>query len=72
MSRVGMMTAVYFMALGYAIAKTGADEELRELAGDAYRKFVSTTVRLHRDAVTELTRQQLSSVADDVWEEAAP
>jgi uncharacterized tellurite resistance protein B-like protein len=45
----GMIAAAYFMAIGYALAKTGADEELREIAIESYRRLVKHTMQISRE-----------------------
>lgn len=46
----GIVAAAYFMTLGYAVARTGVDEDLRELASAGYRRLVAHTVTLAHDA----------------------
>ena len=42
------------MALGYAIAKTGADEELRELAAAGYKRLVAHTIALTEESMRNI------------------
>jgi hypothetical protein len=60
----GMIAACYFMALGYAIAKSGADEEIREIASVAYKRLVAHTVVLADHSRLELARQQAREVLE--------
>jgi hypothetical protein len=53
----GMIAAAYFMALGYAVAKTGVDEDLREIMAAGYKRLVSHTMALAEDAQAEKRRE---------------
>lgn len=63
----GLIFASYFIACGYVLAKTGADEELAALGRQAYGKLVAHTLSVAREA----QREARLEVRDRVVEELA-
>lgn len=49
----GIIAASYFMAIGYVIAKTGADEEFKELMMSSYRKLLHHTLTAAQEIQAE-------------------